>query len=234
MTVPNLGKNIHEIEIFSAIKKSMPNGIHVQGLIRDFKLSTPTVLKYLDILENEKKLVYHEKIKNKYVYKINLHNFPTFSEIQKSYNDELKKLKITIINAINHSSKWGLSERLEVYNHVSTVIALTRYYHQMEIDALYNKKDSVPEELLSIVKEIDSISEIISKTINPLMFEFHRTQIDNVVFNSMEFLETVPKQKKGKQSKFMKKIFEEMKLQPEVYNKVKEIEKVMKKSSIKK
>lgn len=218
MTVTVWSKNTHENDILNAIEKSMPNGIHVQGLVKEFGLSPTTLKHYLPILENEKKLIWREKIKNKHVYKINLYHFPTFSETKKAYLKEFKRMEIAILKAINHSSKWALSERLEVYNHVSTVIALTRYYHQMEIDAIYDKKDSVPSELLTIVNKIDNLSEIINKTINSLLFEFHRIQMDNIVSNSIQFLETVPKRKKGKQSKFMKKVLEDMKSDSKVYS----------------
>ena len=234
MTITNSRLNIHENRIFSAIEKSMPDGIHVQGLIKNFKISPTTLNSYLSILEDDKKLIYHERIKNKNVYKINLYNQPTFSETEKSYIDEFNKLEITILKAINHSSKWSLVERLEVYHHVSIVISMTRYFHQMEIDSLYEGKDAIPEDLLLTVKKLDTLSESINKTMHFLIFQFHRTQIDNTVFNSLEFLDSITTKKRVKPSKFMKKIFEEMKDNPKVYETVMKVEGSIKKDSKKK
>lgn len=194
MTVTDLSLNRHEEGILSAIEESMPDGIHVQGIIKKKKISPTTVNHYLPILESERKLVYHERIKNKDVYYIIKQNEKTFQEQKEAYAKNIKGLEKTIHRAIKFASKGSFAEQLDVYVQITFVLAMIRQIQNSEVvDG--QKVDSIPTEHLSYLKELERISVQVSKSMPSKIHPIHLLMIDRSIDLSRKFLEDMVKTK---------------------------------------
>jgi hypothetical protein len=195
MTVTDLSLNRHEKDILSAIEESMPDGIHVQGIIKEKKISPTTVNHYLPILENERKLVYHERIKNKDVYKIKIRNEKTFQEQKEVYAKNTKGLENTIQKALKFASKRPLAEQLDIYGHITFVLAMIRQIQNSEVlDG--QDVDSIPTEHLNYLKELERISLQVSESMDSRIHPLHLLMVDKSIDSSRKFLEDISKTKK--------------------------------------
>lgn len=231
MVVTDSQLNRHERDIIQAIETSMPNGIHVQGLVKKNGLSPTTLKKYLPVLENEYRVIYHEKIKNKDVYRIRFSNEPTFDESEKMNSRSVADVRSTIIGAIIKSTNFGIAERIEVYHHAITVLALLRYTHQLAIDVGYDVKE-IPSNITKYMNEIDRISQNVNTVMDPFTRSFYITQLDHTISESLEFLKNTEKARKGKPSKHIKIVLNKIKSDaPEVFDKVVKIDNLLKNST---
>lgn len=197
MTVTDLGLNRHEISILTTIEDSMPDGIHVQGIIRKIKMSPTTVNHYLPILENDHKMIFHERIKNKDIYKIKLIPLKTYKEQKKLYLESISALESTIKNAIKFASKCTLTEQLEIYSHMTNVLALIRYIQSSEVLDVKDL-DSIPADHLQYIKELERISIMVSKSINRRIHPLHLLMTDDKISSSRKYLEEITKKSKLK------------------------------------
>ena len=231
MTVTDSRLNIHEKRIIKAIEDSMPDGIHVQGMVKKFGISPTTLKQHLPVLENERKIIFHEKIKNKDVYKIRLHDEFSFEETRRTLAKSLHEFEIASISAINNSQDWGISERMEMYQNIANVISLLRYLHQFVIDTEKYDEKSIPNDIVKSIQKLDDISKMVNSYMNPLLHQFFMIQINNSVSESLDYLKSIPTRKKGKQSKYINKVLGEMKLNPKVFSIVNNADKEIKKVS---
>lgn len=232
MVITDSLPNRHEKEIIQEIEKSMPDGIHVQGLVKR-GLSPTTLKKYLPVLENEYRIIYHEKVKNKDVYRIQLSDEPTFAESQKMYSRSLADIRSAIVGAIIKSANFGIAERIEVYHHAIVLLALLRYAHQLTID-VNNYEKGIPNDIAKYMDGLDNISQNVNTVMDPFTRSFYITQLDHTISESLEFLKKSKKARKGKPSKYIKSILNQMKSEPEVFEKVTKIERMLKDSTFKK
>lgn len=223
MTVIDIPSRL-ELSILKEIKNNMPKGIHVRALEKSLKMSPPTLVKYLRVLEDERRLIFHEKIKNKDVYRILSRYDQTFEESQQTYSKSLYEFISTIHTALDHSSNWELSERLQVYQHVVNVLALLRYVHQLRIDIERYDKNSIPKDIANYMKDLELYSTIINRGIDSNLGQFYFMQLSKTIDESMNFLKNIAKRKRGIPSKYIKKILEDMKTHPEIYSKFKKID----------
>ncbi|GKS67417.1 hypothetical protein YTPLAS73_09640 [Nitrosarchaeum sp.] len=202
---------MHEREIITAIEKAGFEGINVRGLVRA-GLSPSTLLKYLPILENEKKLVYHEKIKNSDIYKIRTGNEITYEESKLLLNRGLDEISDVLTKAVEYSQKWGIAEQLEVYQHAVNVITLMKYIKQFGEEMMDIDKDAIPNDINDYVKRLDELSKTLNKKINLFLSPLVMVQLENTMSESLEYLEAVAKKKKrkGRKSKHIQKIEPEL------------------------
>lgn len=199
MTVTDLSLNRHEKELLSAIEDTMPDGIHVQGIIRKIKMSPTTVNHYLPILENDHKLVYHEKIKNKNIYKIKILNEKSFAEQSKSYTKLISELEKEIKNSIQFANRSSLVQQLEIYGYITNILALTRYMQSFEV--LDDDPDSIPQEYLEHIKKVEQLSIVVRKSMNSKIHPLHLLMIDKSISSSRKFLKEMTRKKIPKSTK---------------------------------
>lgn len=217
MIVTKSRLNRHETDIINAIEKEGLDGIHVQGLIKKYKFSPTTVNQYLPILENEKKLIYHTRMKNKDVYYINMDQRPSYEELVDDLTDISSDLEHTILSAIEHAKKWSIAEQVEVFQHAVNVITLVKYIGDYLMDI---SDKELPEELEDMYADIDEIQKKVNKSVNLFFHSIVLVQIGSTIDESLDYLRSVKKRKHGKQSKYVKEIVEQManevqKLEPE-------------------
>lgn len=220
---------MHEKEIMNIIEKSMPDGINVRGIIKK-GISPSTVKKYLDVLENEKKFIFHEKIKNSDVYMIRQGDQISYSESHAIITQTMKEFEDVIYRSIEYASKWGISEQLEVYQHVVNVITLMKYFKQLATDIVNLDDSRIPQDIEDYVNHLDEISRNVNQKFNILLTPLAMIQLQNTMGESMEYLESIAKRKrrKGRKSKHIEKVLKDMANNSKLKDTMKDLEELSK------
>lgn len=230
MTVTKSPLNKCEEGIIQTIEESMPDGIHVRGIIKKNISSPTTVVKYLRVLEKEHKIIYSEKIKNRDVYRIKHPDIPTFIEAKKTFVSSILDSRSAIIRAITKSSSFGVAERIEAYHHAIMLLALLKYQCQFYIDiGTYRENDKAVKDYMCW---IDNTSQNVNTIMDPVTRKFFEAHLDHTISETFELLSKLKNARKGKPSKFIKALLNEtQKSNPAVFDTITKIDQVLKDST---
>ena len=218
---------MHENEIIDVIEKAGFEGINVRGMV-DRGLSPDTLQKYLPILENEKRLIYHERIKNSHVYMISHFDQLSYKESHEFMFKTLDEFEDIINQVLDKTKNWGVSEQIEVYHNMIHGLLMMKYFKQFAVDILKVDNPRIPEDIEIFEERINEIISKINKKINLFYLPLIMLQLQNSMGESMNYLENIAKdkRKRGKKAKHVEKMIKDIESDPK---QMKAIEKLLNK-----
>ena len=213
---------MQEKEIMDAIENAGKKGINVRGMV-SAGLSPATLKKYLTILENEKGLIIHEKVKNSDVYVIRHGSQVPYNISHEFVMKTLDEFDELLNQVFENTSKWGLAEKIEVYQNIVNFTVLMKYQIKLVLDIVNREDPRIPEDVEIISKRLDSMTTRINQSLDLSFVPFIMIQLQNSMGESIEYLESISNKTKrrGKKAKYVRPIVDEIKSNPE---KLKEIE----------
>jgi len=215
---------MHENEIIDVIEKAGFEGINVRGMV-DKGLSPDTLQKYLPILENEKRLIYHERIKNSHVYMISHFNQLSYKESHEVMIKSLDEFEDIINQVLDKTKNWGVSEQIEVYHNMIHGLLLMKYFKQLAVDIQKVDNPRIPKDIEISEERINKIITKVNKRINLFYLPLVMLQLQNSMAESMNYLENIAKdkRKRGKKAKHVEKMIKDIQSDPKQMKAIKKL-----------